>query len=120
MTKNEIEQLPQPGPEHKLLDVLIGKWINEGHTIATADAPSVKILSSDVYEWAPGGFFVLHYAYGLIGNLSVGGIEILSYDAASQKYRSDFFDSQGNISLHKLGTVQGDTWIWTGEWAGEG
>jgi hypothetical protein len=35
-------------------------WINEGHTIETADIPSIPILTSDVYEWAPGGFFVVH------------------------------------------------------------
>jgi hypothetical protein len=44
------QQPPKPGPEHKFLDVFIGKWINEGHTIATADVQSVKILTSDVYE----------------------------------------------------------------------
>ena len=54
------QQPSGPGAEHKLLDVFIGKWINEGHTAASADAPSVKILTSDVYEWVPGGFFVLH------------------------------------------------------------
>lgn len=104
--------LIQPGPEHKLLDVFIGKWINEGQTVGSA--PAVKILTSDVYEWMPGGFFVLHTAYGRIGNMDVGGTEIISYDAASQQYRSHFFDSQGNISLQEL-TVSGDTWKWAGE-----
>lgn len=114
MTENTINHLSQPGPEHKLLELFIGKWINEGHTIATADTPSVKILTSDVYERMPGGFFVLHTAYGRIGNVDVGGTEIISYDAASKQYRSHFFDSQGNISTHAL-TESGDTWKWTGE-----
>ncbi len=104
----------QPGPAYQLLDIFIGKWINEGHTIASADAPSVNILTSDVYEWMPGGFFVLHTAYGRIGDLDVGGTEILSYDAASKQYRSHFFDSQGHISTQEL-TASGDTWKWTGE-----
>jgi hypothetical protein len=47
--------------------------------------PESKILVSDVYEWAPGRFFVIHPAYGRIG---VGGVEIIGYDTASQKYRS--------------------------------
>src|SRR6185437_10688480 len=63
---------------------------------------------SDVYEWMPGRFFVLHTAYGRIGIMDVGGTEIISYDAASKTYRSHFFDSKGNISTHEL-TVQGDT-----------
>lgn len=117
MTETSNAQAPQrppvPGPEHQLLDVIVGKWMNTGHTNATEGAPSVKILTSDVYEWAPGGFFVLHYAYGLIGQLSGGGIELISYDAASGQYRTDFFDSQGERSTHAL-TVRGATWTWAG------
>lgn len=108
------QQPPKPGPEHKLLDVFIGKWINEGHTVASADAPAVKILTSDVYEWIPGGFFVLHTAYGRVGNLDVGGTEIIGYDEATKKYRTHFFDGQGNLTAEEL-TVQGDTWTWKGE-----
>ena len=104
----------QPGPEYQLLEIFIGKWINEGNTIASADGPAVPILTSDVYEWMPGGFFVLHTAYGRIGTLDVGGTEILGYDAASQTYRTHFFDSQGNISSQEV-TASGDTWKWTGE-----
>jgi hypothetical protein len=103
-----------PGPAHRRLDILIGKWINEGHTIAGGDAPARKILTSDVYAWMPGGFFILHTAYGRIGELSVGGTEIIGYDEASETYRCHFFDSQGNLSVHTL-TVQRDTWTWIGE-----
>jgi Protein of unknown function (DUF1579) len=101
-------------PEQQRLQVFIGKWINEGHTVASADAPSVKILTSDVYEWMPGGFFVLHTAYGRIGDIDVGGVEIIGYDAATKTYRTHFFDSQGNISSQELAT-SGDTWKWSGE-----
>ncbi len=113
MIENGTNQLPKPGSEHQPLEVFIGKWINQGHTIATADAPAVSILTSDVYEWMPGGFFVLHTAYGRIGNVDVGGTEIIGYDAASKQYRSHFFDSQGHISTHEL-TASGDTWRWRG------
>jgi hypothetical protein len=70
----------RPGPEHRALDAFIGRWINQGRTTGP-DAPSVDIVTSDVYEWAPGGFFVLHYyAYGRIGDVDVGGIEVIGYD----------------------------------------
>jgi hypothetical protein len=49
------------------LDVFIGRWLTEGETVATAEAPSVRILASDVYEWGPGGRFIMHPAYGRIG-----------------------------------------------------
>jgi hypothetical protein len=109
-----VGQLAQPGPEHQRLEVFIGKWINEESTVASADAPSVKILTSDVYEWMPGGFFVLHTAYGRIGTMDVGGVEIIGYDAVNKTYRTHFFDSQGHISSQEL-TASGDTWRWSGE-----
>jgi hypothetical protein len=37
----------------------------------TQDIPSVPILTSDVYEWEPGGFFVVHSAYGNVHTSSV-------------------------------------------------
>ena len=119
-TQPQTQKLPpRPGIEHRLLEVFIGKWINEGHTVATAKAPSVRIVTSDIYEWAPGGCFVLHYAYGLVGDNSGGGVELIGYDAATEKYISHFFDSQGNIVISEL-TVRDDVWTWLGDWAGEG
>lgn len=103
-----------PSAAHQRLEVFIGKWINEGHTIASAEAPALKILTSDIYEWMPGKFFVLHSAYGRIGENAGGGTEIIGYDEASQTYRSYFFDGQGTFSTHEL-TAQGDTWTWQGE-----
>lgn len=106
---------PAPGAAHKRLEVFVGKWINEGQTVASPDAPALPIRTSDIYEWMPGGFFILHTAYGRIGDYDVGGTEIIGYDEATQTYRSYFFDSQGGISTDELTvTAQGDTWTWKG------
>ena len=59
MTSGQVAASPSPGPAHKALNAFIGKWMTEGHTIASEGAPSVKILASDVYEWASGEFFVV-------------------------------------------------------------
>jgi hypothetical protein len=109
-----IDHAPAPGPEHKRLDVFIGKWMTQGQTVATGAVPAVQILASDVYEWMPGGFFVLHTAYGRIGDMDVGGTEIIGYDAASKTYRTHLFDSQGNLITEAL-SVDDGTWRWQGE-----
>ncbi|HEX6508637.1 MAG TPA: DUF1579 family protein [Chloroflexota bacterium] len=101
-------------PEDRMLDIFIGRWINEGWTVAGSDAPSVEILTSDVYEWGPGGAFVLHSAYGRIGDLDVGGVEILRYDQPTGAYRSEFFDSRGNAMTSELG-VDAGAWTWRAE-----
>jgi hypothetical protein len=103
-----------PGAEHRRLEVFIGKWINEGETIATPDNPAARILTSDVYEWIPGRFSVLHTAYGRIGDLDVGGVEIIGFDDQTGQYTSHFFDSQGHLTVDQL-TYDAGKWIWTGE-----
>ena len=97
---------------HEALGVLIGRWINEGHTVATREVPSVQILTGDVYEWAPGEFFVVHSAYGRIGDLSVGGAEIIG--VAGDAYSSTFHDSFGNVHTSRV-EIDGDVIRWIGE-----
>src|SRR5262245_5069240 len=104
----------EPGPEIKRLQVFIGRWLTEGALLDEAGAPSGRILASDVYDWAPGGFFVIHPAYGRIEELGVGGVEVIGYDPATGIYRCHFFDSQGNASEQTL-AADGDTWLWEGE-----
>lgn len=102
------------GPHHDALDAWVGRWINEGHIVNDDGSPGATITTSDVYEWAPGGFFVLHSAYGRIGQFDVGGVEVIGYDEAGSHYTSHFFDSQGNVSVSIL-ISRGDTWTYQGE-----
>ena len=98
---------------HQALAVLIGKWIDGKATpTGTAEIPPVPILTSDVYEWAPGGFFVVHSAFGKIGETAVGGVEIIGVDG--QAYRSTFYDSFGNVHRSRL-EIEGDVIRWTGD-----
>jgi hypothetical protein len=104
--------VPVRDARHEALDVLIGKWINEGHTVATAEVPPLPIVTSDVYEWVPGGFFVVHSAYGKIGEHSVGGVEIIGVDGDG--YRSTLYDSFGNLHTSRM-EVDGQAIRWLGE-----
>lgn len=104
----------QAGPEVSALEVFIGRWINEGYLVELG-AQEGKILTSDVYEWAPGGFFVIHSAYGRLAGADVGGIEIIGYDQDAGEYRSWFFDSQGSVTRSQLVHTQDNVWVWQGE-----
>ncbi len=110
--ENTVRTAPVRDGRHQALAVLIGKWINEGRTIGTAEIPPVPILTSDVYEWAPGGFFVVHSAFGKIGETSVGGVEIIGVDG--EAYRSTFYDSFGNVHRSRL-EIEGDVIRWIGD-----
>src|ERR1700722_8938041 len=102
---------PARDARHEALAVLIGNWINEGTTVATADVPSVPIRTSDVYEWVRGGFFVVHTAVGKIGDTSVGGVSIIGVDGDA--YDDTFYDSFGNAHRSRL-EIDGDVHRWIG------
>jgi hypothetical protein len=103
-----------PGDETRALQVFIGNWINEGYLVEDG-RPGGRIVTSDVYEWAPGGFFVVHGAYGQLAGADVGGIEIMGFDPEGKKYRSWFFDSEGNVLADELLHPEPDIWIWHGQ-----
>jgi hypothetical protein len=108
---------PQPrprSPQLKQLEALIGRWITEGQTSAEAGEESAPIVASDVYEWAPGNHFVLHTAYGHVGDEPAGGIEIIGDDASGGGLSCHFFDSDGNTTTQTL-TLRDSTWTWEGE-----
>ena len=113
-----VETSESPAPRrdarHDALRVLVGKWINAGHTIGAPEAPAVPILTSDVYEWAPGGFFVVHSAYGKIGETSVGGVEVIGVDGDGDGYRSILYDSFGNVHVSRM-KIEGDVITWAGD-----
>ncbi|HTW42127.1 MAG TPA: hypothetical protein VMD79_07410 [Solirubrobacteraceae bacterium] len=110
-----VESTEQPASvrdrRHRALAVFLGRWINEGHTIATGRVPSLPILTSDVYDLAPGGFFVVHAAYGKIGETSVGGVEIIGVDGDA--YLSTLYDSFGNVHSSRV-EIEGDAIRWIG------
>src|SRR4029450_12721700 len=96
-----------------LLNSLIGKWMTVGHTIPTDGEPRLDIRASDVYEWVAGRFFVVTTPRGRVGEVDVGGIELIGYDPETKIFRTHFFDSQGNISSQDL-TFEAGTWTWSG------
>lgn len=110
--ENTSQSVPVRDGRHEALAPLIGKWINEGHTIGAGQIPSVPILTSDVYEWAPGRFFIVHSAFGRIGETSVGGVEIIGVDGDA--YRSTFYDSFGNVHQSRV-EIDGDVLRWIGD-----
>jgi hypothetical protein len=55
---------PAPGPETRRLGALVGRWRSEGHVVGE---PSVPIEGTDIYEWLPGGFFLVHHVDVVVG-----------------------------------------------------
>ncbi len=114
ISAGRIGKLLVRGKEQDALNPLIGNWITTGSTVTDLETPAKNIVASDVYAWAPGGFFVVHSAYGRIGETAAGGIEIIDYDRESGAYRTHFFDNQGNQAQQEL-KISGNSWAWIGD-----
>jgi Protein of unknown function (DUF1579) len=101
---------PRPSALDRL-NVFIGRWLTEGETVPTPGSPSVKIFASDVYQWVPGRQFIMHPAYGRIGEQDVGGLEVIGYNPATDQFHTHYFDQTGTSITETL-TVRDDTWTW--------
>jgi hypothetical protein len=102
-----------PSPEHKQLNVFLGKWHTTGTVAATKTTPAVKVDSIDTYEWYPGEFFMIHNAESKLGAEVVHSLEVIGYDAQRKRYSATFFDSTGGSGVEEL-RHDGDTWTWRG------
>jgi hypothetical protein len=73
-----------PSPQIQRLGALVGRWRSEGHV--EADVP-VPITGTDIYEWLPGGFFLVHRVDVVIGQQPVQALELIGeYDPATDSF----------------------------------
>ena len=88
---------PAPGPETRRLGALVGRWRSEGYIVGDARLP---ITGTDVYEWLPGGFFLVHHVDVVIGDQKVQAIEIIGeYDPATDSFTARAYDNLGNVTI---------------------
>lgn len=80
-----------------LLNAYIGIWKTSGNT-ASGDV----ISGSDIYEWVGGRYFLVHKVDVMVNARRVQSVEITHYDELDDVFRSQSFDSDGNILISSL------------------
>jgi hypothetical protein len=98
---------PKPGPEHKKLEYLLGKWTVESEIKANEYVPAGKGLSTVTYILEPGGFYIESLAEGQIPRT----FGIIAYDSHAKAYTSFYASSAGLVGTG-IGSVNGNTWTW--------
>jgi Protein of unknown function (DUF1579) len=113
--EDEVEQASDA--EHERLEALVGNWKTQGWTKATTEAPAAEIDAVDTYEWAPGGFALLHGVDAKVGDEKVEGAEIIGYDPERGAYVTQYFGSDGPAAYEaNLAEENGSlTWRMRGE-----
>jgi hypothetical protein len=84
---------------------LIGSWASSGRTVG-----GVGIEGSDVYEWLPGGQFVVHRVDVRMGGEQVDVLEMIG-ERDGEAFLMRSFDNHGGTALMRA-TVD-DAGVWT-------
>jgi hypothetical protein len=66
------ERVPRAEPITERLGAVVGRWHTTGHVIAD---PPIPVVGTDIYEWLPGGHFLVHHVDVVIGDQPVQAIE---------------------------------------------
>ena len=98
------------------LNPFVGIWDTEGEVKDISSGRSAKFKASDVYEWLPGGHFLLHRFNADMPDGNIQGIEIIGYSSESESYPMHSFDSLGNASLMHA-RLENGMWSFIGETA---
>jgi hypothetical protein len=103
---------PAPGPEIRRLGALVGRWRSEGHVVAEVPVP---ITGTDIYEWLPGGFFLVHRVDVVIGDERVQALELIGeYDPATDSFTARAYDNLGNVTVMRARVDEQGVWGFTG------
>jgi hypothetical protein len=111
-----VPALAQPGPEHKKLDYLAGKWKVEIEIKGAAGAASSTAAGTEDCEW----FANLHIVCRSEATGAAGlykAMRTISYVPAVKQYSSYSVDSLG-YALLTLGQISGATWTFSSEAGG--
>ena len=104
------EQPPQPNPDLKSLDKLVGTWKVSG--------PDIK--GKVTFEWMEGGFFLIQHFDFVQGGHKVKGMEVIGHlqpfgEQPSQDIRSRIYDTTGNTFDYTYEVNDETLMIWGGE-----
>jgi hypothetical protein len=106
--------VPKAGPEHKKLDVFAGSWTLDGDLKSSSMGPGGKMTESEKCEWMEGDFFLVCHADAKTTMGNATAVSVMGYSTDDKTYTYREFNSYGEYTESK-GSLDGDTWTWTGD-----
>jgi Protein of unknown function (DUF1579) len=101
-----------PSPQVQRLGALVGWWRSEGRILGEVPVP---ISGTDVYEWLPGGFFLVHRVDVVVGQQKVRALELIGpYDPATKAFVARAYDNLGNVTVTRARVDEQGAWRFTG------
>ena len=88
----EMMKFAAPGPEHKVLEPLIGKWKTATKTWMGPGEPQASEGTAE-YAWLLDGRFMTYHGHGSMMGQPAEGFELLGYDRKAKKYDGIWVDN---------------------------
>lgn len=111
---NYTQATPQPNPDLKSLDRLVGTW-------EVSDPSGAGAIQGTVtFEWMEGGFFLIQHVDLLHGEHKIKGIEIIGHEQRfgvepSEEIKSRYYDTMGDTFDYVYEVDEDTLTIWGGE-----
>lgn len=100
------DQVPQPDPALKRLEVLIGTSDLKGRTL---DSDEDNISGWNTFEWLPGGFFMKSTGEINFKGALIQSLEIIGYDPESRTFPSSVYSNVDGKVLPYDWNIEGNT-----------
>lgn len=114
----EMAKFAAPGPEHKWLDPLVGKWTMSNKSWMAPGDPHVSDGTAE-YTWILGGRFMTYAAKGLMWGQPFEGFELIGYDRRAKNYSAIWVDNT-STALYTISSGSYDeatkTFTFNAEW----
>jgi hypothetical protein len=107
-------EAPKPGPEEQKLAYFVGKWVAEADMKPSAYGPGGKVDFSETCEWFTGNFSLICHSEAAMFGSTITSLSVMGYDMGDKTYVYFETNSMGQNTFSR-GTVDGDTWTWSGD-----
>lgn len=103
-----VQKYGQPGPEHKVLEQMVGTWDAKVKCWFDPQQPE-QSTGTAVRKSILGGRFIHEEFDGKMMDRPFQGIGIVGYDVAKKKYEMIWLDSVSTAIMHSAGTFDEPT-----------
>lgn len=74
---------------------LLGQWKTEGTILRDLHKPAQKFSGTDTYELILDGFYILHRADVLMGDVRSETVELIGFDESTQQAYFEYYNNYG-------------------------
>jgi hypothetical protein len=100
----KFEAFATPGPDHKVLDALVGKWTVHVKWWMDAAAPPMESDGTSEAKWIMGGRYLEEEHKGQMMGMPFEGMGITGFDNLKKKYVGTWIDNSGTGIMTSEGT----------------